>query len=256
MIKFFDRIAERVAFIIAQILVKARIKPLYVTIFRFVVAAPISWYFFSRGEYLYSVIGLLVYIALAFLDWADGDMAQLYKLPKQTAPLGRLFDHTSDRALMMIVLAAIFYGGMTSSGNSAWITLTVAYYSIFFFLTVSLYEFDSVFGLEFARYPELEREMHKINRSPSLTDKLVYNLLNVHNNSITRLCFTHNFVLLFGILANQLLIALSFLALMHTVRAVGIFWITYETFKVSTTHSALAKVLRNIRNSKRRIENC
>lgn len=244
MIKFLDGIAEKTAYLIAQILVKAKIKPIYVTLFRFITAAPLSFYFFSRGEYLFNVIGLLVYMAIAILDWTDGHMAQLYKLPKETAPLGRLIDHTSDRVLMMIVLASMFFGGLQTGQMFAWSFLAISYFSIFFFLTVSLYEFDRTFAIVFDQYPEIEEKMYKINKNPGMADKLIYNFLNVHNNSITRICFTHNYMLIIGVITNTLFLSLAFLALMHFVRSIGLFYITYKTFQVGPSNSALVKILR------------
>jgi len=244
MIKYFDNLAAKIAFKIAETLVKAKIKPMSVTVFRFIIAAPVSWYFFSRGQYLYNVVGLFLYMAFAILDWVDGDMAQLYKLPKKTAPFGRLIDHTSDRILMLIVLGSFFYAGMNGTYQDVWIVLTVLYYSIFFFLSVSLYEFDKRFNLDFESYPEIDRKMHYINPSPGLIDKILFNILYVHNNSITRICFTHNYVLIAGILTNQLLPVFIFITFMHTLRSAGIFSIMYRTLKVEKTDSALISVLR------------
>lgn len=244
MTKYFDDIGLKVSFKIATILVKAKIKPMTVTVFRFIVSAPLSWYFFSRGEYIYNVIGLFLYMALAILDWVDGEMAQLYKLSKQTAPFGRLIDHTSDRILMLIVLGSLFYAGMNSLNNHVWTILTVSYYSVFLFLTVLLYEFDKMFGLDFERYPEIGRLMHGISRSPSITDKILFNLLYVHNNSLTRICFTHNYLLIIGIITNQLLPTFIFITFMHILRSAGIFLITYRTLKKVEIDSALVEVLR------------
>lgn len=244
MIKYLEDLGLEFAYNIAKIFVKAKIKPMTVTIFRFIIAAPISLYFFSRGEYLYNIIGLLLYMALAILDWVDGDMAKLYKLPKKTAPFGRLIDHTSDRILVLIVLGAIFYAGMNSSYSNIWIIVTVLYYSSFFFLTVFLYEFDKMFGIDFERYPKLSQQMHQINSAPSIYDRIFYNFLYVHNNSLARICFTHLYALVIGIVANQLLPAFIFITFMHFLRSAGIFLITYKTLKLGETNSALIKVLR------------
>lgn len=244
MIKYFDNLAEKFSFKLAQILVNAKIKPMFVTVFRFIVAGLASWYFLSRGQYLYNVMGLLSYMALAILDWVDGDMAKLYKLPKLTAPFGRLIDHTSDRILMLIVLGSIFYAGMNGPDNQVWIILTVLYYSGFFFLTVFSYEFDKMFHLNFEDYPKIEDQIRRADIPPSTTDKILYNMLYVHNNSITRIFFTHNYLLIIGILMNQLLLAFMIITLMHGLRAVGIFLLTCRTLKIGVTDSALVKVLR------------
>lgn len=244
MILFLDRVAENVSLQIAKLFVKAGIKPMTVTVVRFLIAAPVSWYFFSRGEYIYSVVGLFTYMALAILDWVDGEMATLYKLPKHTAPFGRLIDHTSDRILMLIVLGSILYGGMRGPQGYAWTIVTVWYFSTFFFLNVFSYEFEKKFRLPFDRYPEVEKQMYKLTRDPLVKDRILYNLLYVHNNSITRILFTHNFLLIIGILTNQLLGTFIIITAMSAVRATGYFVLEYKTLKPGDTDSALIKVMR------------
>lgn len=244
MINKLVELGEKVATQLAKILIRVHVKPIQVTILRFAIATPASLYFFSRGEYFYNVIGLFVYMGLAILDWTDGEMARLYKLPKKTAPFGRLIDHTSDRVLMLIVLGTIMFAGMRGSNSQIWIFVTVLYYSLFFFLTVLLYEFDTMFGLHFGEYPKLNREMLKINSTPNITDRFLYNLLYVHNNSIAFICFTHNYVLIFGILTNQLLLSFIFFTLMLAIRSMGIFFIMYKTLKIDSSGLAITSVLK------------
>jgi len=244
MINNLVELGEKVATQIAKILVRANIKPIQVTVLRFAIAAPASLYFFSRGEYLYNVIGLFVYMALAILDWTDGEMARLYKLPKNTAPFGRLIDHISDRVLMLIVLGTLMFAGMRGSNSQIWTIVTVLYYSFFFFLTTLLFEFDKMFGLHFEEYPKLSHEMRKINHTPNATDRFLYNLLYVHNNSIAFICFTHNYVLIVGILTNQLLLCFIFFTFMLTIRSIGVFLIIYKTLKIDSNGLAITSVLR------------
>lgn len=247
MITFLDNIASEVAIKIAQILVRAKVRPIAVTIFRFVVCAPISLYFFSRGDYLSNVIGLFLYMALALLDWADGEMAQMYKLPKKTAPFGRLIDHTSDRVLMMIVLGSIFYAGMMGPNKQIWTILTILYYSSFFFMNVFLYEFEKVMHLNFTQYPEIEKQMYQINKSPGFFDRFLYSVLYVHKNSLTRIFFTHNFLLIIGILSNQILLIFIVITSMIFLRSASSFYIEYKTLKVEETNSALVKAMRIVK---------
>lgn len=244
MIQLLDDITEKIAYKIAQILVAAKVTPMMATLFRFIAAAPTSLYFFSRGEYLYNVIGLFIYMALAFLDVADGHMAQMYKLPKETAPFGRLHDHISDRVLMLIIFGAIQYAGMKGPDGYIWQIITIMFYSAFFFITTLTYEFERTFSLNIHSYPQLLPKMHQIHRSISVSDTVLYNILYVHNNSFTRIFFNHTFLLLFGVLANQLLAVFIYFALMHIVRSAGLFIITYQTLSMKPTNSALAQVLR------------
>ncbi len=238
MINYFENLGENSAMAGARILYKLKIKPLPVTVFRFLVAAPVSIYFFSRGQYLYNVIGLLLYMTLAILDWVDGALAQLYKLPASTKPFGSLIDHTLDRILMLIVLGSLLYANKN-------FLLTIIFYSVYFFQTVLQYEFDKIFHLDFARYPEIEKIMRTSKHRPGTIDLLLYNLLYVHNNSLTKFCFTISYALFIGIIINQLPVAFIFIIFMSSIRSIGILLIMFKTLKSKKTYSVLANSLRN-----------
>lgn len=227
---------------IARIFYKLKIKPLPVTVFRFLVAAPVSIYFFSRGKYLYNVIGLLLYMSLAILDWVDGALAQLYNLPAGTKPFGRLVDYNLDRILMLIVLGSIFYAIKN-------LPLAIFFYSVYFFQTVLQYEFDKTFHLDFERYPEIEKKMRASNHHAGTGDLLLYNLLYVHHNSVTKFCFTISYPLFIGILINQLPITFIFIILMSAIRSTGIFLIMSKALKPTKTYSTLADSLKNYKPS-------
>ncbi len=239
----------KLSYKIAQLLVKTKIKPIWITLLRFVIVVPISLYFFSQDKYIYNVIGLFLYMFLAILDWVDGDMAQIYKLPKETAPLGRLIDHNADRILMLIVLGSILYANISTHYNQGWIITTILYYSIYFFLTVLLFDFDKLFNLEFDDYPKIEKEMNSINPSPKASDKILYNFLYVHKNSLMSICFTHSYLLVMGILTNQLFPMFVFITLMNGIRSVCIFVILCRVLKTGKTNSVLIQALRKIKTS-------
>lgn len=244
MINHLVNLGLKFSFRIARVLVALKIKPMTVTISRFILAAPLSLYFFSRGEYIYNVVGLVTYSALAILDWVDGDLAKLYKLPKATAPFGRFIDHTLDRILVLIVIGAIFYAGINSSYSYIWTLVTIIYYTGFFFVTVLLHEFDLMFNLTFDRYPQLYTNMLKINPKLSFSDRMLYNFLYVHHSSLSHICFTQIYVLFFGILTNQVLATFIFISSMFVVRSAGISLIMYLELNLGKTNSALIKVLR------------
>lgn len=250
MIGYFDAAADKIAFQITKTLYKARVQPLTVTLFRFFVAAPTSWYFFSKGDFWHNVIGLILYISLALLDIVDGDLAVLYKLPARTKPYGRFIDHSSDRILMLIVIGAFFYAGMTLSlYREIWIALTILYYSSFFFLTAQMYEFDRTFTLDIATYPEIEKQIKKSGRPYRLGDKVLFNLLYPHNTTLNRLLFTQTFLLCIGILSNQLLPAFIMITGMQSLRSIGVFILEAKVLNAKPSDSVLVEILRKYRVS-------
>jgi len=233
-----------VAHKIAKILAKTKITPRQVTVARFVITAPLSLYFFSRGVYLYNVIGLFFYMLLAILDWVDGSLAKIKKLPIETKPLGVFIDHSLDRVLVLIVLSSIFYAGLNSDTRNIWVTIVLLYFSAFFFLTTILYEFNQITGLEYEKYPEIKKELYKNNKCIFFKDKLLWNLLYVSDNSIARFCFTVSYPLFLGIIINQLISTFIFITIMSILRLSGIFFIIYHILNIKKTNLALIKVLK------------
>ncbi|MFZ5366159.1 MAG: CDP-alcohol phosphatidyltransferase family protein [Patescibacteria group bacterium] len=243
MIVFLENFFLNIASKIAKIFLKIGIKPVQVTLLRFLIAAPLSFYFFSKGKYLYNVIGLFLYMAWALLDWVDGRLAKLVKLPKETKPLGKLIDSTLDRILMLIVLGSVFYAGAALTQKQIWVILAIIFYSSLFFLTVLLYEFDRIFGIEYNRYPEIEKEMRKISRKPNTLDSFLINLLCLRSSPY-RFCFMISYPLFLGIITNQLILTFIFITFMSNIRAVGIFFIMHQTLKKGETNLLVAKALR------------
>lgn len=241
MIVYLDQLRLKVAYQIAKVLAKTKITPNQITILRFIIAAPVSAYLFSRGEYLYNLLGLIFYVPLAIIDWVDGSLA---RLTGQSSSLGKFLDITFDRVLMLVVLLSIFYAGIVSSGDEKWGILTILFFSVYLFLTASLSDFDQLFNLEFNRYPEVIEKIYQLDENPKLIDRLLINFLDVHRNSITRFCFCISYPLFVGIITNQLLLTFVFITFMFGLRVGGVLFIIYRVVRRGRTDSTLTKVLR------------
>lgn len=244
MIIALENAVLRVVYKIAKILSETKITPRQITVARFVIATPLSLYFFGKGTYLHNVIGLFLYILLAIFDWVDGSLARIKKLPAETKPLGMFIDRSSDRILMLTVLSSIFYAGLNSDMRNVWIIIVPLYFSTFFFLTTILYEFDQITGLEYKKYPEIKKKLYKNTKNVSFKDKLLWNLLYLSDNSIARFCFTVSYPLFLGIITNQLIPIFIFITLMLILRLLGIFFIMYYVLSIKKTDSVLIEVLR------------
>lgn len=245
MIIFLEEFFTKVAFQIAKILAKTKITPRQVTLIRFIIAAPLSLFFFSRGKYLYNLIGLFSYMSLAILDWVDGRLAEIKKLPKKTKPLGRLIDSTLDQILMLVVLGSLFYAGLNSSQRNIWLFITILYFSLLLIINTLLYKFDWLTGLEYKRYEEIWRRVCLKTKRISVKDKILWSLLYVRNNSVTTFCFTVSYPLFLGIVLNQLIVTFIFIVCMSFLRAVGLFFIMYKILDSKRSNSILIEVLRD-----------
>lgn len=245
MIIWLENFFLKIAFQIAKVLAKTKITPRQITVARFIIAVPMSLYFFSKGNYLCNVIGLFFYMSLAIFDWVDGSLAKIKKLPLATKPLGVFIDHSSDRILMLIVLSSIFYAGMNSGEEKAWVVITILFFSTLFFLATILHEFDKVTGLEYQKYPELGKKLYKPAECFSLKDRFLWNCLYVSHSSIAKFCFTISYPLFLGIITNQLIPAFIFIVFMLGLRSAGIFSIMYCVLNIKKTDSVLIEALKD-----------
>lgn len=240
MIVFLDKLRARLAYRIAEALSKTGITPNQLTIFRFVISFPSALYFFSRGEHLYNLMGLAVYLLLVPLDWVDGDLA---RLTNQSSSLGKWLDDTSDRVLVLSVLGGLFYAGIVS-GSRLWGLLTLAFFLVHFFLTTLLEDFNNHFDLEFSQYAEVEKETLAVDQPPFL-DRILVNLLNVHRNSFSKFLFCISYPLFVGIIVDQLFLTFTFLIITFGLRSLGIMFLTFSAARNGKTKSRLVEVLRS-----------
>lgn len=245
MIAYLDKLRRRISYQIAKVLARTKITPNQVTIFRLVLSIPSSLYFFSRGDYFHNLVGLAIYVLLVPLDWVDGDLA---RITNQVSALGRWLDVTFDRVLMLVVLASIFYAGMVSESGQVWSFLAVLFFLVFFFLTTLLSDFDQMFNLEFNRYSQIREGMYKLEKAPTLLDRVLINFLTVHRNSLTKFLFCISYPLFVGIIINQLLLTFTFITLMFSLRTLGLLFIMYRVVRKGKTDSALTAVLREYMN--------
>jgi len=241
MINRLDKIRYQFSYGLFLLVRKTKITPNQVTVFRFVVTAPLCIYFFSRGEYLYNVIGLLLYIILSALDWVDGLLA---RDSWRATTLGRFLDHGLDRFLVYIVLGSIFYGNFNYYNSWSWAVLAVLFYSAMFLVSWVQLDFDRFFHLEFERYPEVRAKIKELNLPLSFSDRLLLNFLNVHHNSLAKFCFCLSYPLTVGIIFNQLFAAFVFMTVMLYIRIFGINYIIYRALRPKDKPSSLTTVLR------------
>lgn len=241
MIVFIDNIRFKIAHKIADVLAKTKVAPHHITIFRFVVATPLCLYFFSRGEYLYNVIGLAIYVSLAILDWVDGRLA---RITNQLSVMGKWLDEVSDQILMVVVLTSILYPGLSSTDSSLWFKTAIIFYSLLFLSTVITADFNQMFGLDFNRYQEVEKKAIQSSKHLRISDHFLINTLNVHRNSISKFCFCISYPLFLGIVTNKLLITFIFITSMMAIRILVFLSIMYRSAKKGRTNSALIRVFR------------
>lgn len=235
---------------IAQILAKTPITPYQITIIRFLLAVPLSVYFFTRGTYWYNVLGLFCYVFLAIFDWVDGRLAEIRKLPEATRPIGKFTDHTLDRILMLMVLGSIFYAGIHSAQKEIWIVVCILYFMAFFFTSTMSYEFEKITKKEYYEYHGLEQFFLQNYKSFSFFDRFLWNVFYLNHSSFARIFFMASYMLFLGIIINQLLLAFILILSATIMRGCGIFIILYRYLKPGESGSHLIRMLRTYKNEK------
>jgi len=248
MIIYAEEVNLKLASFIAKKIAKTNIRPIYITVFRFIIAVPLCIYFFSHSSYIYNVAGLIVFILLALFDWIDGELARIYKLPNSTKPLGKLIDHTFDRIIVLVVIGTLLYANVYSHMNQSWILVSILFLTSYFFFTTILNDFDKNFSLDFDYYSKVERDTYKLTKKTTLTDEAFLHLIDVRRNSIIRFCFTISYPLFLGIVTNTLFLTFAFITTMMIVRSIGLLYIEYRVLRAyGNTHeiSPVIKVLRS-----------
>lgn len=246
MINQLDRWRRGFAYQIAVVLSKTSVTPNQITWLRFVLAAPLSWFFFSRGDYLGNVVGLAVYIGLAIFDWVDGELA---RLTQRTSALGKFLDDTLDHIVTLIVLTSFIYAGLHSAKGYDWSLLALFFWASYFFQTVLLTEFDQLFGIDFDDYPEIGKKMSAEGSPVAWQDRLLFSLIYVHQSSLSKFVFSISYPLFLGIAVNQLFPTFIFLTGAMLIRSLGVLVVMYRTLRDKPDRSPLIKVLRSLKDS-------
>lgn len=247
MINQLDRWRREFAHRIAVVLAKTPVTPNQITWLRFILAAPLSWFFFSQGDYLGNVVGLAVYISLAIFDWVDGELA---RLTHRASALGKFLDDTLDHIVTLIVLASFIYAGLHSAKGYEWSLLALLFWAGYFFQTVLLIEFDQLFGIDFDDYPEIGKKMSADGSPVAWLDRLLFSLIYVHQNLLSKFMFCISYPLFLGILVNQLFPTFIFLTMAMLIRSAGVLLVTYRVLRDRPDRSPLIKVLRRLKDNR------
>ena len=226
---------------LVKFLIKTNITPNQVTLVRLFISMPLFIYIFSRGEYIYNLLGVLTAGFLSIFDCVDGDLAR--KTNKSSA-LGAWLDRFSDAIIMCTILMSIFFAALTSSTNYLWPLVIVVFFFGFFLLANLLHEFERSFRVNIGEYSKIKIGMYKLSKKFSFVDRVYINFLDVHNSSLAAYSFCISYPLLIGIIFNQLLLAFIFIAIMFNLRFLVLLQIYYKVLKKEDNRSLFIKVLK------------
>jgi len=246
MIVFLDKFRRYVADLLATLFAKTPITPNQLTLGRFFIAAPVSIYLFSRGDYVLNVIGLFSYISLSILDFVDGALA---RKTNRSSDVGKFLDDNLDRMLMLMVIFSFFYAGMMSAQGATWQILFVIFLFFFFMLANILEDFTELFNLELRTFHKITDYIFSTGISPKILDRILSSFIDVHKNSLTRFCFCISYPLVVGVLVNQLLIIFIFITIMFALRFLVIFLLMTVVLSDVSSNLLVIEALRKFKQS-------
>lgn len=227
--------------IFVDLLARTDITPNQITLFRLLVSVPLLIYFFSRGEYLFNLLGVLVFSFLLLLDFVDGGLA---RKTNRTSALGLWLDEVSDIVIMSTIFLSIFYAALTSHSGWRWPLVVVFFFFGIHSLALLQAEFGKRFDLGIHEYSKLRETLYKLEKNPSFIDRFYIGVLDVVGSPFFAFCFCIRYPLLVGIIINKILWAFTFIAVMFNVRFFLLSWLYYRVLRDKDDRSVLVGLLR------------
>jgi len=205
-----------IARIFVPIFMYLGISPNSVTLLRFVIGVSFATYYFLSGGYANNLCGLLVAFLATIFDFVDGELA---RKTNSTSNVGKFLDESSDQIFMYMIFLSIFL----STGNGGLFSTSIREIGIVFLVihafTLCLFEvINSMLNARLSSnalsYEDLWAVLFDKYGQLNFQDRVSLSMLDVHKYSVTKIFFTVSYLLIFGILIDQ--IPLIFLILCVT----------------------------------------
>ena len=168
------------------------ISPNQITILNHFLTLTFGCYFFSRGKYIYGLLGLGVMVVNGFLDYLDGDLA---KTTNQFSKLGIWLDSGFDIIIQNAVMGAIAIGCYKQGLSLFWITLFFIGNSASNF--VSFY-YNEKFGFDSDKGNELFRSL--MDRKCHFVNRILKNIIDPTSNYLSLIFYTYRYWVALGMI--------------------------------------------------------
>lgn len=227
---------------IVRILMKTKITPNQVTVWKFILLLPLIAYFFLRGGYIDNIIALFLLVVSTIFDLVDGSLARMKSM---TSKLGGWLDGILDLILSNIVLGAVTLGVMRITGNPHWALAGLAclFGQDLANVMMSYFEKKFDFSCEMGS-EEFDQKFKKIGKI-SLWDSFLKNIITP-----TRLTyiffFTMRYLLLLGVFFYRLDIFLIAFAIAINIRWSAMFYLYVKYLEDSKNKLYTVKFLKEL----------
>lgn len=217
------------------LLAKTNVTPNQITVFNFLFFIPLSVFFFSKGDYISSLIGLVLLCLYGFVDFIDGMLARLKSMASRA---GAWLDSTLDTITCSFVLISLTVGflnanahlsifGLYSYQVSYAIVLVVGFLALFAQLICTLL----MNGLEntsrlWSNATKIDEQFRSKGSVPA-HQKVIKSILLPF--SWSWVIFGYTVLVGVGVLLNLTFLALVIIAVAHNIRGI---LLGYTLFRV------------------------
>lgn len=241
---FVSNLAEKLSVnLFLKFFDKLGIAPNKITVINFFTNNLLAVYFFSRGTYLYNLVGLFFCGLSVIADYMDGAIARKRGIESK---LGGWLDPTVDFIWQNMLLCGIIYGVFISKDkNLLWLGIGLFALICVIVANHMSYLYAKTFDLDPYRIsPDFVKSI-KVNRSTKTLDRLCMNIITP-TNFLFVLLFTLRYFIVVGAIFNIMHIALLMIMIFFLIKAAVLLFI-YSLFlqydKQKTTGLELIKVL-------------
>jgi len=218
------------------LLAKTNITPNQITVLNFLFFIPLSVFFFSKGDYISSLIGLVLLCLYGFVDFIDGMLARLKSMSSRA---GAWLDSTLDTITCSFVLISITIGLLNASERLSFfgiynfgisdIAVVIVGILAFFaqlFCTLFMNGLENSVRLWSNAY-KIE-EVYRSQNSVPIHERVLKSVLLPF--SWSWLIFGYTVLIAIGVLLNLTFLTLVIVAITHNIRVA---LLGYTSFRVN-----------------------
>ena len=245
--KFIESFVRAPCKPIVKLLHRFGVTPNQVTITSNIISISIFSFCFSRGQYQFNLLGLLVLVVQSYFDHVDG---QLARLSGKSSKVGWWMDCSFDHITLYALILSVGYGVWRNTGSilSLWavIFMLVGYLLISLMMVVYSQNFVGFKGIIASE--ELYNRFVKL-QNKTIPDWLIGNLIGFWS-SAARFLFGFTYIFLVGVLINKVFLCLLIITILIYIRFIAMYFVFIVFLSGKPTKSVLLNLLRDIAGDK------
>jgi|TARA_B100001971_G_scaffold215164_1_gene258621 phosphatidylglycerophosphate synthase len=244
---------SKIASFFTPVVAKTNITPNQITLFNFFIWTPLTAFFFSTGNYMWILVGILFFQGHWILDSLDGSLARMKSMG---SPMGQWLDQRTDDIGNCILIGGVALGAFNSNPG-----FFISQIYLFYNLTiiVMILGFTAIFGQMFVfmytnylenkyRFSVNSRKIvQKFNehKDTKMKERLLLNIL-IPDAWPWALFFGLPFFVIVGGLLNQLFFALIAIAVAQTIRGALLFYVSTRALDDKDSEMLIVNIMKKL----------